>query len=160
MLGKTAEKLSEGMKRKLTIAAGILCEPEIVFLDEPTTGIDVESARQIRNLVLDLNRKGTTIFLTIHYIEEAERLCARIGFIVEDEIVKLGKVDELMVDVQKENIVQFILGRWTNAVKNAFINAFPQFEAQTFSDFFRFPMMFSCGLFIPLTKLPPVLRPV
>jgi ABC-2 type transport system ATP-binding protein len=65
---------SRGMKRKLTIAAGIIHAPTILFLDELTTGIDVASARQIRQLIADLNRAGTTIFLTTHYIEEAERL--------------------------------------------------------------------------------------
>ena len=65
---------SKGMKRKLTIAAGIIHRPEILFLDEPTTGIDVASARQIRQLIAELHRSGTTIFLTTHYIEEAERL--------------------------------------------------------------------------------------
>jgi len=74
---------SKGMKRKLTIAAGIIHTPDILFLDEPTTGIDVASARQIRQLIADLNRSGTTIFLTTHYIEEAERLCDRIAFIVQ-----------------------------------------------------------------------------
>ena len=73
---------SKGMKRKLTIAAGIIHQPEILFLDEPTTGIDVASARQIRQLFAGLNQAGTTIFLTTHYIEEAERLCDRIAFIV------------------------------------------------------------------------------
>ena len=73
---------SKGMKRKLTIAAGIIHNPKILFLDEPTTGIDVASARQLRQRISDLNRAGTTIFLTTHYIEEAERLCDRIAFIV------------------------------------------------------------------------------
>jgi len=59
---------SKGMKRKLTIAAGIIHQPRILFLDEPTTGIDVASARQLRQLVADLNESGTTIFLTTHYI--------------------------------------------------------------------------------------------
>src|SRR6056297_509817 len=73
---------SKGMKRKLTIAAGIIHQPEILFLDEPTTGIDVASARQIRQLISEMYQQGTTIFLTTHYIEEAERLCERIAFIV------------------------------------------------------------------------------
>ncbi len=73
---------SKGMKRKLTIAAGIIHRPPILFLDEPTTGIDVASARQIRQLIASLNEGGTTILLTTHYIEEAERLCDRIAFIV------------------------------------------------------------------------------
>jgi ABC-2 type transport system ATP-binding protein len=70
------------MKRKLTIAAGIIHHPKILFLDEPTSGIDVASARQIRQLFAGLNKQGTTVFLTTHYIEEAERLCERIAFIV------------------------------------------------------------------------------
>jgi ABC-2 type transport system ATP-binding protein len=62
---------SKGMKRKLTFAAGIIHQPPILFLDEPTTGIDVSSARQVRQIIAGLHRKGTTIFLTTHYIEEA-----------------------------------------------------------------------------------------
>ena len=81
---------SKGMKRKLTIAAGIIHNPEILFLDEPTTGIDVESARQIRKMIKNLNDNGTTIFLTTHYIEEAERLCDRIGFIVGGKVIKVS----------------------------------------------------------------------
>ena len=63
---------SKGMKRKLTIAAGIMHNPRMLFLDEPTTGIDVESARKIRELILNLKKQGKTILLTTHYIEEAE----------------------------------------------------------------------------------------
>jgi ABC-2 type transport system ATP-binding protein len=98
---------SKGMKRKLTIAAGIIHEPQIVFLDEPTTGIDVESARQIRKLVKDLNGQGTTIFLTTHYIEDAERLCDRIGFIVGGKVIQVNTVKELMNASQKEHIMEF-----------------------------------------------------
>lgn len=98
---------SKGMKRKLTIAAGIIHDPQILFLDEPTTGIDVESARQIRTLVKELNKKGTTIFLTTHYIEEAERLCHRIGFIVEGKVIQVSEVGKLIRQSQKENILEF-----------------------------------------------------
>jgi len=98
---------SKGMKRKLTIAAGIIHKPDILFLDEPTTGIDVESARQIRKLIQDLNANGTTIFLTTHYIEEAERLCNRIGFIVGGKIIKVSTINELMDEAQQENILEF-----------------------------------------------------
>ncbi|NLY29403.1 MAG: ABC transporter ATP-binding protein [Firmicutes bacterium] len=90
---------SKGMRRKLTIAAGIIHEPEILFLDEPTTGIDVESARQIRRLLLNLKERGTTIFITTHYIEEAERVCDRIAFIVDGRIVARGTVSELMESI-------------------------------------------------------------
>ncbi len=90
---------SRGMKRKLTIAAGIIHRPPILFLDEPTTGIDVSSARQVRQLIAQLHRAGTTIFLTTHYIEEAERLCERIAFIVKGQIVKTDTVANLLQPV-------------------------------------------------------------
>lgn len=104
---KPYKSYSKGMKRKLTIAAGIIHQPGILFLDEPTTGIDVASARQIRALIKRLNETGTTIFMTTHYIEEAERLCHRIAFIVKGQIVKTGSIDALMEDAQKEKIIQF-----------------------------------------------------
>jgi len=104
---KLYKSYSKGMKRKLTIAAGIIHQPGILFLDEPTTGIDVASARQIRALIKNLNEKGTTIFMTTHYIEEAERLCDRIAFIAKGKIIKIGSIDELMEEAQKERIIQF-----------------------------------------------------
>lgn len=91
---------SKGMKRKLTIAAGIIHNPKILFLDEPTTGIDVKSARQIRELILNLKREGKTILLTTHYIEEAERICDRIAFIVKGKIVKIDSVEGLVKNLE------------------------------------------------------------
>lgn len=100
---------SKGMRRKLTIAAGIIHNPQIIFLDEPTTGIDVESARQIRQLILKLKEQGKTIFITTHYIEEAERICDRIAFIVEGKIVKVGTVTELLKDAEHRHIIELTL---------------------------------------------------
>jgi ABC-2 type transport system ATP-binding protein len=97
---------SRGMKRKLTIAAGVIHEPEILFLDEPTTGIDVASARQIRQLIADLNGTGTTIFLTTHYIEEAERLCGRVAFIVAGRIVRIDTVEDLVQPEQEKHVME------------------------------------------------------
>lgn len=109
-LGKAADRkfggYSKGMKRKLTIAAGIIHEPEILFLDEPTTGIDVASARQLRRLISDLHKSGTTIFLTTHYIEEAQRLCDRIAFIVAGRIVRVDSVENLVQPIQEKHVVQ------------------------------------------------------
>jgi len=95
---------SKGMKRKLTIAAGIIHRPPILFLDEPTTGIDVASARQIRQLIASLNQNGTTILLTTHYIEEAERLCERIAFIVHGRIVRIDRVSDLLQPLQQKHV--------------------------------------------------------
>ncbi len=100
---------SKGMKRKLTIAAGIIHDPKILFLDEPTTGIDIESARQIRELILDLKKQDKTIFITTHYIEEAERICDRIAFIVNGKIVKIDTVTELMESIEREHKIRLQL---------------------------------------------------
>jgi ABC-2 type transport system ATP-binding protein len=116
---------SKGMKRKLTIAAGIIHNPRILFLDEPTTGIDVTSARQIRQLIRSLNQGGTTIFLTTHYIEEAERLCHRIAFIVSGKIVRIGHLDELMREVQQENVVQLAFADSVSNLKPSLQENFP-----------------------------------
>ncbi len=97
---------SKGMKRKLTVAAGIVHRPEILFLDEPTTGIDVASARRLRQLIADLNRAGTTIFLTTHTIEEAERLCDRVAFIVSGRIVRTDTVEELIQPMRGRHVVR------------------------------------------------------
>jgi len=99
---------SKGMRRKLTIAAGIIHEPENLFLDEPTTGIDVESARQIRQLLLDFRQSGTTVFITTHYIEDAERICDRIAFIVGGNIVANGTVPELMESVSHGHTIRLV----------------------------------------------------
>jgi ABC-2 type transport system ATP-binding protein len=117
---------SKGMKRKLTIAAGLIHEPDILFLDEPTTGIDVESARHIRRLIQELNQKGITIFLTTHYIEEAERLCHRIGFIVGGKVIKVSKVQDLMNEAQQENVVQFTLDKPFSDLRETFGLVFPE----------------------------------
>ncbi|UZJ41215.1 ABC transporter ATP-binding protein [Prosthecochloris sp. SCSIO W1101] len=97
---------SRGMKRRLTIAAGIMHSPPILFLDEPTTGIDVRSARLTREILQELHRSGTTIFLTTHYIEEAERMCDRIAFMVNGLIVRVDSVNNLLKPVEDREVVQ------------------------------------------------------
>jgi ABC-2 type transport system ATP-binding protein len=119
---------SKGMKRKLTIAAGIIHKPEILFLDEPTTGIDVASARQLRQLIADLHQTGTTIFLTTHYIEEAERLCDRIAFIVSGRIVRIDSVENLLQPLQTKHVVQFLCTNPLNGTHSKLSEYFPDLE--------------------------------
>jgi len=119
---------SKGMKRKLTIAAGIIHQPQILFLDEPTTGIDVASARQLRQLVADLHRSGTTIFLTTHYIEEAERLCQRIAFIVSGRIVRTAGIEELLQPAQAAHILQISSNGDIRDMEKDIARAFPHLE--------------------------------
>ncbi len=125
---------SKGMKRKLTIAAGIIHRPPILFLDEPTTGIDVASARQIRQLIANLNSNGTTIFLTTHYIEEAERLCNRIAFIVNGRINRIDTVENLMRRTQGQQMVQFAFQTATNKACEYIIAKFPNLRCKTVSE--------------------------
>ncbi len=117
---------SKGMKRKLTIAAGIIHQPPILFLDEPTTGIDVASARQIRQMIASLNENGTTILLTTHYIEEAERLCERIAFIVRGRIVRVDRVSELLQPLQQTHVAVIALVEAGTANLDALASAFPE----------------------------------
>jgi ABC-2 type transport system ATP-binding protein len=124
---------SKGMKRKLTIAAGIIHEPQILFLDEPTTGIDVQSARQIRHLIAGLCRSGTTVFLTTHYIEEAERLCDRIAFIVNGRIVKIDSVANLLQPMQERAAMLLSTSNSPPDLEQKMAAAFPRFAFQALS---------------------------
>lgn len=119
---------SKGMKRKLTVAAGIVHRPEILFLDEPTTGIDVASARRLRQLIADLNRAGTTIFLTTHYIEEAERLCDRVAFIVSGRIVRTDTVEELIQPMRGRHVVRIACTGEADGVRRELERSFPGLE--------------------------------
>jgi len=124
---------SKGMKRKLTIAAGIIHNPQILFLDEPTTGIDVASARQIRQLIADLHRTGKTIFLTTHYIEEAERLCERIAFIVKGRIVRIDTVRNLLQPIRQRKVMLISVSNSANDLCGKLATAFTHLEFQPIS---------------------------
>ncbi|MBM3130307.1 MAG: ABC transporter ATP-binding protein [Chloroflexi bacterium] len=99
-------KLSRGMKRALTIAAALAHRPPLLFLDEPTTGLDVMSARNLRQMIAGLRKEGVTVFLTTHYLEEAERLCDRVAIIVKGRLVALDTVAELQSTAQSKPIVE------------------------------------------------------
>jgi len=102
-------RLSRGMKRALTIAAALAHHPPLVFLDEPTTGLDVVNARGLRRIIAALRQEGVTIFLTTHYLEEAERLCDRIALIVKGKIVALDTVEGLKATTPGKTIVEVTL---------------------------------------------------
>lgn len=122
---------SKGMKRKLTFAAGIIHQPPILFLDEPTTGIDVASARQVRQIVATLHGKGTTVFLTTHYIEEAERLCERIAFIVNGRIVRTDRTADLLQPVKGRNILVLSISDSEPGISEEIARAFPEYQVQS-----------------------------
>ncbi|MGH9956463.1 MAG: ATP-binding cassette domain-containing protein [Pyrinomonadaceae bacterium] len=88
---------SNGMKQRLVIARAILHRPQIIFLDEPTRGLDPVVGREIRQLVVDLSTQGVTIFLTTHYMEEADQLCGRVAFLSDGRIAALDTVHNLKI---------------------------------------------------------------
>src|SRR3972149_8652205 len=98
-------KLSSGMKRRLTMAASLIHEPPVLFLDEPTTGLDVMSARALREIIQSLKQKGITILLTTHYIEEADRLCGRIAIIVKGKLITVDTPIALKQSIGAERAV-------------------------------------------------------
>jgi ABC-2 type transport system ATP-binding protein len=94
-MDKKVSELSGGWKRKASIICAIIHEPKILLLDEPTAGLDTRSRHMLWDLVSMLNSRGTTIFLTTHYIEEAESLCDRVAIIDKGKLIAIGTVDEL-----------------------------------------------------------------
>jgi ABC-2 type transport system ATP-binding protein len=96
---RMVEDLSGGMKKAAMIARALLHEPKVIFLDEPTVGLDVQVRRKMWDLIRKLSRSGTTIFLTTHYIEEAEALCQRVGIVNQGRLIALGSPSELRLQV-------------------------------------------------------------
>jgi ABC-2 type transport system ATP-binding protein len=93
--GVRAKKYSNGMKQRLLIARALIHEPQVLFFDEPTRGLDPHVARDIRELVVELAQRGVTVFLTTHYMEEADRLCDRVAVIDQGSIVALDSPQNL-----------------------------------------------------------------
>ncbi len=93
--GRKVKTYSSGMKQRLLVARALLNRPRVLFLDEPTRGLDPTSAREVREMVREQARQGTTVFLTTHYMEEADELCDRVAFLASGRIVALDTPREL-----------------------------------------------------------------
>ncbi|MEW6278960.1 MAG: ABC transporter ATP-binding protein [Candidatus Eremiobacterota bacterium] len=89
------EKLSRGMRQRLALARALVGSPEVLFLDEPTAGLDPVAARGVRSLVRSFCRNGGTVFLTTHYMEEASELCSRVAILDQGRLLALGTVEDL-----------------------------------------------------------------
>ena len=100
-MDKYVLNLSGGWKRRVAIVCAIIHEPEILFLDEPTAGLDTQSRHMLWKLIRELNRNGTTIFLTTHYMDEAEALCDRVAIIDHGRSVRMGTPIELCESIGK-----------------------------------------------------------
>jgi len=102
-------KLSGGQKQRLALACAIVGDPELLFLDEPTTGLDPQSRRQIWDLVEEFKAMGRTLLLTTHYMDEAERLCDRVAIIDHGKVIALGTPRDLIASLGAEHVVEFVL---------------------------------------------------
>jgi ABC-2 type transport system ATP-binding protein len=99
--------LSGGQKQRLAMATALVGDPELLFLDEPTTGLDPQARRHLWDLVDELKQAGRTIILTTHYMEEAERLCDRVAIMDHGRVIALGTPQQLIATVGGEDIVEF-----------------------------------------------------
>ena len=102
-------KLSGGQKQRLALACAIVGDPDLLFLDEPTTGLDPQSRRQLWDLITEFKSLGRTILLTTHYMDEAEILCDRVAIVDHGKVIALGTPRELIGSLGAEHVVEFAL---------------------------------------------------
>jgi ABC-2 type transport system ATP-binding protein len=124
---------SRGMKRALTIAAALMHNPKLLFLDEPTVGLDVVAARSLRNLIGNLHHQGITIFLTTHYMEEADLLCDRIAILVKGRMVKIDTPEALKAVAEEESVIEFSFNRITSEVVEGLSERLPELKVVPFA---------------------------
>jgi ABC-2 type transport system ATP-binding protein len=103
------EQLSGGQQQRLAVAIALVGDPELLFLDEPTTGLDPQSRRQLWDVIRSLKDRGRTVLLTTHYMDEAERLCDRVAVIDHGTIIALGSPRELIARLGGDHIVEFAI---------------------------------------------------
>lgn len=101
--------LSGGQKQRFTLASSLVNNPEILFLDEPTTGLDPRARRDVWHLVRDINKKGITVVITTHYMEEAEYLCDRVAIMAEGKILTMNEPQSLIEDLSHTTLISFFV---------------------------------------------------
>jgi len=114
LLPRREEKVqaySKGMKQRLILAMALLHEPELLFLDEPTSGLDVQSSRMILEMLRNMNREGTTIFLTTHNMEEANRLCHRVAIIRSGRLIAVDAPEKLKMAIERVHRIEVSFNR-------------------------------------------------
>lgn len=103
-------QLSGGQKQRLALACALVADPELFFLDEPTTGLDPQSRRQLWELIEEVKRAGRTVVITTHYMEEAERLCDRVAIVDHGKVIALGTPRHLIASLGAQHIIEFSVG--------------------------------------------------
>jgi ABC-2 type transport system ATP-binding protein len=102
-------KLSGGQKQRLAVACALVGDPDLLLFDEPTTGLDPQSRRQLWDLISEFGSRGKTVLLTTHYMDEAERLCDRVAVVDHGKVIALGTPRELIAELGGEHVVEFTL---------------------------------------------------
>src|SRR5215213_7421310 len=115
-------QLSGGQKQRLALACALVGDPELLFLDEPTTGLDPQSRRQLWDLITELKASGRSILLTTHYMEEAERLCDRVAIVDHGKRIALGTPRELIAALRAEHVLEFALAGNTVVQETPLLN--------------------------------------
>lgn len=100
-------KLSGGQKQRLAVACALIGDPDLLFLDEPTTGLDPQSRRHLWDIIRDFRSQGRTVLFTTHYMDEAERLCDRVAVVDQGKVIALGSPRELIASVGGDHVVEF-----------------------------------------------------
>jgi ABC-2 type transport system ATP-binding protein len=100
-------KLSGGQRQRLAVACALIGDPELLFLDEPTTGLDPQARRQVWDIIRDFRSQGRSVLLTTHYMDEAERLCERVAIVDHGRVIALGTPRELITGLGGEHIIEF-----------------------------------------------------
>jgi len=118
--------LSGGQKQRLAMACALVGDPELLFLDEPTTGLDPQARRHLWDLVDELKKAGRTIILTTHYMDEAERLCDRVAIMDHGKIIALGTPQQLIASIGGEHIVEFAI---SGEIDPALLTAIPGIQS-------------------------------
>jgi ABC-2 type transport system ATP-binding protein len=106
---KQVQKFSGGMKRRVNLAIGVIHKPKILFLDEPTVGVDVQTRHAIINYLLELNKEGTTLLYTSHQLSEAEGLCEQVALMDDGKIIAHGGIDKLLKDYKQDSLEHLFL---------------------------------------------------
>ena len=106
---KRPKKFSGGMKRRLNIGCAIIHKPQLLILDEPTVGIDVQSRNHILESIIQLNKNGSTIIYTSHYLEEVEQICDQIAIVDSGEVIASGSIEEIIEQHSLENLIEVVL---------------------------------------------------
>ncbi|MEO7531041.1 MAG: ABC transporter ATP-binding protein [Sediminibacterium sp.] len=116
---KAVEKFSGGMKRRVNLAIGVIHRPQILFLDEPTVGVDVQTRHAIINYLKELNKTGTTLIYTSHQLSEAEDLCKRVALIDEGKIIAHDDIEQLLVTYGQNGLEDLFLNLTGKNYRNA-----------------------------------------